>query len=214
MPAMSRTADAGSGTGATGGGTTSSTGGIAGPGGAGAPAAIPDAPPNPGWVTARRLNRTEYNNTVRDLLGTKLTPANDFPADDLGGEFDTVGSALSLSPSYVMAYEKAAHALAQDLMSSTDAARKQKILTCNVDTGGDACAKTVLTAFARRAWRRPATPEEIESLMGPIAAAKTAQPGGPILICDIGETRSFLLCTSTMAHRRARVMALYRRRRF
>ena len=46
-------------------------------------------------LTLRRLNHSEYNNTVRDLLGTSLTPANGFPADDSGGEFDTVGSALA-----------------------------------------------------------------------------------------------------------------------
>ena len=38
-----------------------------------------ERPPDPGRVTARRLNRTEYNNTVRDLLGVDLRPADDFP---------------------------------------------------------------------------------------------------------------------------------------
>ncbi|HMR80413.1 MAG TPA: DUF1587 domain-containing protein, partial [Polyangiaceae bacterium] len=39
---------------------------------------------DPGRVTLHRLNRAEYDNTVRDLLGTALTPAKDFPADDHG----------------------------------------------------------------------------------------------------------------------------------
>jgi hypothetical protein len=38
---------------------------------------------DPGRVTMHRLNKAEYNNTVRDLLGTQLTPADDFPADDI-----------------------------------------------------------------------------------------------------------------------------------
>lgn len=53
--------------------------------------------PDPGRVTIRRLNRAEYNNTVRDLLGVDLKPADDFPADDTGYGFDNIGDALSVS---------------------------------------------------------------------------------------------------------------------
>jgi hypothetical protein len=128
------------------------------------------APTDPGAVTLRRLNQTEYNNTVRDLLGTALSPANDFPADDLGAGFDTVGSALSLSPAYVLAYEKAAYALVDDLFA--DAARRARVVSCNVETGGEACARTTLGAFARRAFRRPVSAAEVESLMLPVATAR------------------------------------------
>ncbi|MDA1092066.1 MAG: DUF1592 domain-containing protein [Acidobacteria bacterium] len=54
--------------------------------------------PGPGRVTARRLNRTEYNNTVRSLLGIHGRPADDFPADDSGYGFDNNGDVLSISP--------------------------------------------------------------------------------------------------------------------
>jgi hypothetical protein len=54
--------------------------------------------PNPGRVTARRLNRTEYNNTVRSLLGVHGRPADEFPADDSGYGFDNNGDVLSVSP--------------------------------------------------------------------------------------------------------------------
>src|SRR5579863_9267090 len=47
--------------------------------------------PDPGRVTIRRLNKTEYNNTVRDLFGIDLQPANDFPSDDVGYGFDHIG---------------------------------------------------------------------------------------------------------------------------
>lgn len=70
------------------------------------------APVNPGSVTAHRLNRAEYNNTVRDLLGVNFHPADDFPQDDSGYGFDNIGDVLSLSPSqmekYVAASEKIA----------------------------------------------------------------------------------------------------------
>jgi hypothetical protein len=69
--------------------------------------------PNPGRVTARRLNRTEYNNTIRDLLGVDFHPADDFPQDDSGYGFDDIGDALSLSPvlmeKYLAAAERVAH---------------------------------------------------------------------------------------------------------
>ncbi len=72
------------------------------------------AKPDPGRVTARRLNRTEYNNTVRDLLGVDLRPADDFPQDDSGYGFDNIGDVLSLSPvlmeKYLAAAEKVARA--------------------------------------------------------------------------------------------------------
>ncbi|MBV9304794.1 MAG: DUF1587 domain-containing protein, partial [Acidobacteriaceae bacterium] len=47
--------------------------------------------PDPGHLTAHRLNRAEYNNTIRDLLAVKFKPAADFPADDSGYGFDNIG---------------------------------------------------------------------------------------------------------------------------
>jgi mono/diheme cytochrome c family protein len=65
-------------------------------------------PADPGRVTARRLNRAEYNNTVRDLLGVDLQPAEDFPQDDAGYGFDNIGDVLSLSPALMEKYMTAA----------------------------------------------------------------------------------------------------------
>ncbi len=66
------------------------------------------APRDPGRVTLRRLNRAEYNNTIRDLTGLDLRPADDFPADDIGDGFDTVGDVLSLPPLLLDRYVDAA----------------------------------------------------------------------------------------------------------
>src|SRR5437762_9210098 len=54
--------------------------------------------PDPGRVTIRRLNRAEYNNTIRDLVGVDFQPADDFPADDVGYGFDNIGDVLSMPP--------------------------------------------------------------------------------------------------------------------
>jgi hypothetical protein len=53
---------------------------------------------NPGRPVARRLNRVEYNNTIRDLLAVPIRPADEFPVDDSGYGFDNVGDVLTVSP--------------------------------------------------------------------------------------------------------------------
>ncbi len=70
-------------------------------------------PPEPGRVTARRLNRTEYNNTIRDLIGVNLKPADNFPADDAGYGFDNIGDVLSLPPILMEKYLTAAERIAE-----------------------------------------------------------------------------------------------------
>ncbi len=66
------------------------------------------APKDPGRVTMRRLNRAEYNNTIRDLAGVNLTPADDFPSDDVGYGFDNIGDVLSMQPLMIEKYMAAA----------------------------------------------------------------------------------------------------------
>jgi hypothetical protein len=72
---------------------------------------------DPGSFLLRRLNRKEYDNTVRDLLGTELRPARDFPADDHGYGFDTIAAALTVSPLHVEMWERAARALVAEAMA-------------------------------------------------------------------------------------------------
>jgi hypothetical protein len=60
--------------------------------------------PDAGRVTARRLNRAEYNNTIRDLLGIDLRPADNFPADTAAYGFDNNSDALILSPALLENY--------------------------------------------------------------------------------------------------------------
>ncbi len=83
--------------------------------------------PDPGRVTMHRLNRAEYNSTVRDLLGTKLRPADDFPADDYGYGFDNVSDVLSISPLQLELYERAAETLAEEAMLLPTASLTTKV---------------------------------------------------------------------------------------
>lgn len=68
-------------------------------------------------MTLHRLNRAEYNNTVRDLLGTTRRPANDFPADDFGYGFDNNADVLTLPPSLLELYERTAEELIEEAMA-------------------------------------------------------------------------------------------------
>ncbi len=79
------------------------------------------AKPDPGRVTARRLNRAEYNNTVRDLLGVNFRPADDFPQDDSGYGFDNIGDVLSLSPVLMEKYLTAAEKIARTALFGPEA---------------------------------------------------------------------------------------------
>ena len=69
---------------------------------------------DPGRVTVRRLNRQEYDNTVRDLLGVKLSLSDDFPSDDVGNGFDNQGDVLTLPPLLLEKYLDAAETIASE----------------------------------------------------------------------------------------------------
>jgi mono/diheme cytochrome c family protein len=68
--------------------------------------------PDPGRVTARRLNRSEYSNTIRDLLGLEFRADRTFPTDDSGEGFDNLADVLTISPLLMEKYLTAAERLA------------------------------------------------------------------------------------------------------
>lgn len=68
--------------------------------------------PDPGRMTAHRLNRTEYSNTIRDLLGVRFRAERDFPADDSADGFDNIGDVLTVSPLLMERYLSAAERIA------------------------------------------------------------------------------------------------------
>ena len=86
-----------------------------------------DLRPRPGKVTARRLNRAEYNNTVRDLLGIDFKPAENFPSDEVGAGFDNNGDVLSLSPLLMEKYLDAAEQIASKAIVDPETLPKLKI---------------------------------------------------------------------------------------
>ena len=67
--------------------------------------------PDPGRVTARRLNRNEYTNTIRDLLAVDFRAIQDFPTDDSGEGFDNIADVLTISPLLMEKYMAAAESI-------------------------------------------------------------------------------------------------------
>ena len=90
---------------------------------------------DPGRVTIRRLNRAEYNNTIRDLIGIDFHPADDFPSDDVGYGFDNIGDVLSMPPILLEKYLAAAEAVTDEaiVVGSTT---KGMVKTWNGETIG------------------------------------------------------------------------------
>lgn len=78
---------------------------------------------DPGHSTNRRLNRTEYNHSVRDLLLLDLRPANDFPPDDTGYGYDNIGDVLSISPMLMEKYIRTAAMLTDKALDTSEGAR-------------------------------------------------------------------------------------------
>jgi len=66
---------------------------------------------DPGRVTIRRLNRVEYRNTIRDLMGVDYDTSVEFPPDDTGYGFDDIGDVLTLSPMLMEKYIAAAETI-------------------------------------------------------------------------------------------------------
>lgn len=79
---------------------------------------------SPDEVVLRRLNKEQYRNSLRDLLGIDVTvedPAAGLPPDEVASGFDNIGSALTLSPLHVQAYLEAAELAVSQWEARADA---------------------------------------------------------------------------------------------
>ncbi len=115
---------------------------------------------DPGRVTIRRLNKVEYNNTIRDLFGIDFKPADNFPSDDSGYGFDNIGDVLSLPPLLLEKYLAAAEQIADKTFKDEKARQRFMNPPVKPKTENEPKPRTVLRYFAERAWRRPLTEQE------------------------------------------------------
>lgn len=113
---------------------------------------------NPGYVVLQRLNRTEYNNTIRDLFGILSTPSDKFPIDGGGGGgFDNNADTLFVPPILLEGYLEAAGEVLDHVAESRILVAKSGILTSK-----RGAAKKILNQYMQRAFRRPVAAGEID----------------------------------------------------
>jgi hypothetical protein len=111
---------------------------------------------NPGHPTIQRLNRAEYNNTIRDLFGISITPADDFPSDDVGEGFDNIGDVLSLPPLLLEKYLNAAEQVTDVVMDATNFGQPQ-----TMTVAADRLTSTLDESDQRRGFRMLMTEGEL-----------------------------------------------------
>ena len=100
--------------------------------------------PDAGRITARRLNKAEYNNTMRDLLGIDIKPADAFPADNAAFGFDNNSDALILSPALLENYVDAAERAVRTAMFGTSKIKPAAVHYSSPVRINDARGKSVL----------------------------------------------------------------------
>jgi hypothetical protein len=160
------TAEIGSGPSGTGGSE-------AGPG----PVAMTPEPQPEGLVIGthviHRLTRTEYANTIRDLLGASLVSLDTLPPDSGADGFSKTSISQASSTNTLQAYEAASNEVIETVFK--DPTLKGQLVTCDLSTG-TACLRSTLEAFLPKAWRRPADAAEVDRLL--LLADTEAQAGG------------------------------------
>jgi len=80
---------------------------------------IADVRPTPGRPTLHRLNRSEYGNAIRDLLGFQIDVSELLPGDDSGYGFDNIGDVLTVSPELLDRYLLAAGKISRQAVGDT-----------------------------------------------------------------------------------------------
>ncbi|MBX3739504.1 MAG: DUF1592 domain-containing protein [Akkermansiaceae bacterium] len=137
-----------------------------------------DFPRNPGRPIVRRLNRNEYNYTVRDLFGVNFFPGREFPADGAGGEgFDNVGDALFVPPVLMEKYLAASKKIIDDIYAKPDLLARLLVAKPSEKVTPQDAAKNVLKYNASLVFRRTATDEDISSMLA--LAEKNLAGGRP-----------------------------------
>lgn len=124
----------------------------------------------PGPRSVRLLTRSEYDRTVRDLLGDTTAPAlRSLPVENVLIGFENDGDNHRATPLLVEGYLQ----LAEDIAGRAMAERRHLVMPCDPGVvGPDACAETVVAVLGKRAFRRPLTDTEHARLRGLYAAMR------------------------------------------
>ena len=124
-------------------------------------------------IMLRRLTHSQYNNTVRDLLGDRSLPANQFPPEDFVNGFKNQYASQNLSPLLEDAYSAAAEKLARTAFRAGNA---HNPVTC---PPSPACRVAFIQSFGLHAFRRPLDAAEAAPLRGSVSEAAGLSPRAP-----------------------------------
>jgi len=142
--------------------------------------------PDPGRSVIRRLNRSEYNRTIRDLTGVDFDVAGavGMPDETVGESFDNLATALQFSDSQMEKFFAAAEFVLEKLYvpgkgkgpkgKTPLSPALERIL--NQPSGETLSPRQVLERFLPRAYRRPIEPAEIDRLLKLFDQASIASP--------------------------------------
>jgi hypothetical protein len=84
------------------------------------------SPPNPGSKTFQRLNRAEYENSIRDLLNIEINAGDYLPLDTKSATFDNIADVQMLSPTLLEAYLTAAADVSRIAVGDRNAPRTMR----------------------------------------------------------------------------------------
>ncbi len=108
-------------------------------------------PRDPGFVAIHRLNRAEYDNTIRDLVGVTFNHTADFPADDSGYGFDNIADVLSMSPLLAEKYLAAAEQIMEKAIVIGNPYKDRVVRIDGDNLEGDGDPNAVRACFSRMA---------------------------------------------------------------
>jgi hypothetical protein len=134
----------------------------------------------------RRLTHSQYNHTVRDLLGDQTAPAMQFPPEDFVNGFLNQSRGQSLSPLLEEAYSNAAEKLAQAAFRGGDTHR---LLSCKPSPE---CGKRFVREFGRKAFRRPLDPAEQRRYESLLAKEPDLLKGAQLVVEAMLQSPNFL----------------------
>jgi hypothetical protein len=139
----------------------------------------------------RRLTHSQYNHTVRDLLGDQTSPANQFPPEDFINGFRNQSRGQSLSPLLVEAYSDAAEKLARSAFRGGDT---HGLIPCKPSA---ACRARFVREFGRKAFRRPLDSREQQRYEALLAQEVDFLKGAQIVVEAMLQSPNFLFWLNT-----------------
>jgi hypothetical protein len=154
----------------------------------------------------RRLTHSQYNNTVRDLLGDYSRPADRFPPEDFVNGFKNQLRTQGMPPLLAEAYGAAAEKLALNAFRAGDV---NGLLPCKPVSARDVkCRDQFVQGFGRRAFRRPLSDGELRryATLFSTQAAKTRQflDGARVVVEAMLQSPKFLFHAESSADARLR----------